>query len=234
MKAKGIIAVLVVGLLCSVASAAIWIPIDDTGWSVGMAQPFVGKVTVVYDETTDDAIVIELRKTFNVDAFEGNRGMPIWLDFKLVNSQAPNYRPIIEIADEYITNETGRDWYDFHIVVAGDVGAAPYVGFDAQYIFEGGVPDYNPFETVVFDSSMYVGLNGMPTKVDMYNGVVPDDGDFLPGFAGANPETNKLRIVTDMDDGMAFTLKEWPTIPEPTTLGLLGMGLVGLVRRRRS
>ena len=222
---KLILSILIVGLSTVGASAGLT-PIDTTGWSVEDYGPFEGSVSVTYRGTSDNAIWIELDKEFNSDVFVGgDYGQPAAIKFVLTNSQAVNFAPNIVIAEELIVNNTGINWLDFHMTLSWDFfNYDPYVGFDPQYIFAADLPPYNPFQTV--DFADYIGLNGMPVSLNFDDGQVADGETFKPGYYGS--DDNYVRIVTDMDEGQYFILKEWPTIPEPTTLLLLSGGFVAL------
>jgi hypothetical protein len=105
----------------------------------------------------------------------------------------------------------------------------------------GSDPSGDQFATVTLSGSS--GYDGLPTRVDFSDGVVPnnppDMDDFRPGYA-----SGYIAIVADpeMLIGQRILLKEYPTIPEPATLGVLvsgGLILLGcrtlipsLLRRR--
>jgi hypothetical protein len=62
----------------------------------------------------------------------------------------------------------------------------------------------------------------------------------VPFGTFADAPTNQLVIrglvidVSSLKVGQAFELKEWPSVPEPVTLVILGLGMAGFVARRRS
>ena len=226
-----IIIVLIVGLSTVGASAGLT-PIDSTGWSVEGLGTFDGSISMTYRGTFNNAIWIELDKEFNSEVFDGGvLGQPAGIKFVLTDPQAVNYSPNIVIAEEVIDNNTGTDWFDFHMAISWDFfNSDPYVGFDPEYIFTANLPPDNPFQTVEFAD--YFGMNEMPVSLNFYDGQVPNGTSFYPGVGGN--EENHIRIVTDMDQGQFFILKEWPTVPEPTTLLLLSGGFMALRFRKRS
>jgi hypothetical protein len=244
MKLRSILtAMCFVGMAASVASATLvqnstYFPIDETGWEYRVSGSFSGSVAVVYDKLEEDEIWIEIRKDFQDPSFDNDMGQALWIEFKLVDMEADNYAPVLVIRDEFITNSTGRDWMDFHMALSPDVNGTGYtnVGFDPEYLFEADIPGANPFATVEFDEYSYQGLvvgdESTPLKIDFFDGIVPDGGVFEPGKSGS--ENNYVRILTEMEEGQVFYLKEWPTIPEPATLSLLSFGLIPLLRRRKT
>ena len=74
------------------------------------------------------------------------------------------------------------------------------------------------------------GYDGTATKLDFSDGLVPEGDDFRPGEASSG-----IVIVANptMAIGEKIRLKEYPTIPEPATLGLLLLGGLAVLRRRR-
>lgn len=242
MKAKNIyMTVCCVGVLTSVASATLvnnadsFFPIDETGWEVRVSEQFSGKVFVLYDRLENDAVWIELRKEFDeFTTFQNDMGDSLQLEFRLADKNAVNFASDIVIKDETIINSTGRTWTDFHIELAFNLNSYGDVGFDPDFIFEGPIDDFNPF-IVQFDPFSYHGIlvNDLstPLKIDFLDGELPSGQDLLPGFGGSGQ--NYVRIITSLDEGDSFIIKEWPTIPEPATLSLLAFGLIPLLRRRK-
>jgi hypothetical protein len=240
-RMMAVVALVVGWAFTSMAPASlVGVPIDETGWAVNLDNPRgIGEVTVFFDRVDGNNIWIELVKEFNSPAFdEVNQGDALFLKFTLVDPCAPNFRPNIIIRDERVINSTGKAWRDFHIVLGVRVPApgepsGVQVGFDPQNIYLPGAN--NPFQTIRFDPAMYQGLPinevATPLKVDMADGVFPSDGEqrvFGGGDAG------HLRIVTDLPQGGVFWLKEFPTIPEPTSVVLLAFGTLVLLWQKRS
>jgi hypothetical protein len=142
-----------------------------------------------------------------------------------------NALPNIVIVEEAITNQTGVAWLDFHfdITDSGDAqfnvaatagsGGPPPIGFSIA-----------PFTTAVFGNS----VAGPNTVLDIAGGVVPNGATWNPGagpggdgalWITTNPHTSAPYTV--------FTLKERPTIPEPSSLAILALGALPLLRRSR-
>jgi hypothetical protein len=213
MKTKWlVIALLALGMGCGSVEAG-WAPLEvegvSSGWSYRLASPFGGYVRVVADGIAGDVLTIEIHKEFIFPFCEpGADGQAIWIDFKRTADEGVS---VIEITDECIWNSTGSEWHDFHMVLCGDVG------FDSDYIFE--TSRQNPFESIEYAAC---DQDGRIRRLNMWNGVVPDGASSWPGFAGR--ETNCVRIVTDLCVGEDFSIKEWPTVPEPGMLALLALG----------
>lgn len=228
---------LVLGLVAAFAASAGATYVEDIGggWEVLIPDIYMNDqadqfVSVVTDGVQGDLLIIELVKIFRGDTFEFGMGQPIYVEFR-VKANATSHVPYIVIRDEQITNETSRDWEDFHIMVIDNLGGAPYVGFDPQYCFETVIPG-NPFAVDFAPESHYwQGVNGTPTRIDFDGAVVQAGTSFHPGLNGSS--VNYVKIVTDMVPGQSFFLKEYPTVPEPLTMALL-LGGALLLRKRRA
>ncbi len=131
----------------------------------------------------------------------------------------------IIIEDEIITNSTGVAWTDFHfdLLDSGDAVFNPEMSAKSQ----GGGPigfSIAPFTTAVF-------TNGN-TRLDIAGGVVPNGEYWFPGDGGKDGQL-WIDVMPHMEAPYTtFILKETPT-PEPSTLVLLALGSLGLLRRRR-
>jgi hypothetical protein len=106
----------------------------------------------------------------------------------------------------------------------------PEAGFDPAYVFDGHQLEQTSY-------SEFVGYDGRPVSLDFVNteggGVPfepPGDDVFWPGY-----ESGQLVIVTNpgMEVGDRFGLKELPSVPEPATMTLLGMGALFVTARKR-
>jgi len=201
---------------------------EDSGWAVSMRTDIDGgevMVPYVYG-VTDDAVIIELDKTFD-RPFESGFGIPIILEFTKTSKDATQN---IVIRDEYVKNQTGSTWVDYHMFLMVGL-SSPNAGFDPAY-----VPHGDQLESVYYSANY--GYNGFPIQLNFVDtdgsGVSSLLGDniFQPGYV-----SGQIAIVTNpaMGVGASFGLKEVPTIPEPATIALLGIGaVITLNRRRRS
>ena len=201
---------------------------QDSGWAMSMRADSVGgevMVPYVYG-VAGNAVTIEIDKSFD-KAFEGGFGFPIILEFTKTSANATAN---IVIRDEYVKNNTGATWTDYHMFLM--VGLSnPNAGFDPAH-----VPSGDQLENVSYSGNN--GYNNLPNQLIFMDangsGVssVLGDNIFQPGYAGG-----EIVIVTNpaMNVGGSFGLKEIPTIPEPATVALLGIGaLLSFTRKRRS
>lgn len=232
MKSKRV-AGLLVSVLCTVFVCpalvqAVIVPLDDSGWAM-VVSPSSEEVSVpIVDGITNDAVYIQLGKTFSSPPEDGFF-RPIIIEFEKIFADATAN---IIIRDEYIVNNTGTEWIDFHMSLKVSV-VNPQAGFNPNFI-----PDGGQLENVYY--SWNYGYEGLPIKLNFVDtdgsGVPsspPGDDVFWPGYMGG-----QIVIATnpDMQVGGRFGLKEIPTVPEPATAVLLGIGgaLLTLTRRRRS
>ncbi len=231
MRTK-LFALLIAGLLGVIPQVSSAIII--TGWNVTIDNSLGSvqvndEVGIFEDGVFNDGqtVVIEIVKVFTSPDFDDfDLGQPLFLRFEKLSENSPSN---IVIVNEHITNSSVVDWYDFHMAVTSNLNnnqGEPAVGFDSSHIFTAGVPG-NPFQSVTF--SQYNGLNEMPTKIDFEDGVVPAGSFFQPGL-----DSSYVQIVTDLEAGGVFWLKEYPTIPEPATIAFLTLGSLALWRKRKT
>ena len=215
-----VIIVAVATMLSGTAQSAVN-QLGDSGWLAAVNQDW--DIGVVVDGINKDAVIIQIVKRFVGEPDEFGLMPAMYIEF-IKNSEQAVGRIII--TDEFITNDTSRAWIDYHMELAVSI-------FDPEGGFSlASNPSGDQFATVVFSGSN--GYDGLPTKLDFYNGLVPnnpeDQDDFRPGY-----HSGSMIIVADpeMQVGQRILLKEYPTIPEPATLGLLLVGGLALLRRRR-
>ncbi len=110
------------------------------------------------------------------------------------------------ILDEDITNSTGVDWTDFHWRYD--------VETDGDFSIVFSTISIRPFKEIDDPSC--------PTCVDVSNGPLLNGESFQPSMG----------FELDDSSGGVITLTQIPTIPEPATVALMGIGLAGLGYRR--
>ena len=215
-----VLAVSVAVMFAGTAEAAV-IQLGDSGWLAAVNQDW--DIGVVVDDIIDDAVIIQIVKRFVGEPDEFGLMPAMYIEFIKNSEQAVGQ---IIITDEFVTNDTSQNWIDYHMELAVSI-FDPEAGFSTD-----SNPSGDQFAAVVLSGSN--GYNGLPTRFDFYDGLVPnnpqDQDDFRPGY-----DSGSMIIVADpqMEIGQRILLKEYPTIPEPATLGLLLVGGLALLRRRR-
>lgn len=191
---------------------------QDSGWQASFF-PDSTLVTLVVDAVTDDAVFIQ--KFVDFDQPVGPVGLfsALNIDFTQTLSDSETVRNIV-IVDEGLTNLTGADWngFNWRLINMGEAW------FDR--------PRSAGFSTAPFSVQTYGGfLDGdpdRPTILGATGGVVNHLASYFPG-AGAG----ELWIDIDLSQQpvTSFLLQEKP-VPEPGTLGLMGLLALAGVRRR--
>ncbi len=127
------------------------------------------------------------------------------------------YFDIIIIAEKLV-NDSSVVWKDFHISVDLVSGA----GGGGEVTLGGTAIPGTRLPQVQL-------VNG---QMDFFGGEWDNDGqaDFL--FQSAPNDPVKIHIKLG-ERPLIINIKEWPTVPEPTTLALLGMGFAGVLLRRK-
>jgi len=206
-------------------------PIGDSGWAMTVRAGQKVSWPYVYG-IINDAVVIQIDKIFDRPFDQDGFNYPIIIEFEKLSADATSK---IIIRDEYIENETGSEWFDYHMHLMVDA-SNPEAGFDPGF-----VPDGDQLEDVSY--ALNYGYNGLPIRLNFMDtdgsGVQSSppaqsgENVFQPGYYSGG----KIVIVTNpgLQVGEHFGLKEIPTIPEPATLLLLGIGgLITLTRRGKS
>ena len=192
--------------------------LGDSGWSAAVNPNW--EISFSVDSLTERAVIIQIQKRFVGEPNEFGLMPAMYLDFVKNSEEAVGQ---IIINDEYIVNDTSENWIDFHIELTN----SQLAGFHDQYM-----PSGDQFETVMLSGSD--GYLGLPTRFDFRDGVVANkpagEDTFRPGY-----DYGAMVIIVnpEMQVGQRIFLKEYPTIPEPATLGLLAIGGFVFLRRRR-
>jgi hypothetical protein len=196
---------------CTAVRADLVIPLDG-GWQATILDDAIADLSV--DHLGDDLLVIE--KFADFWEIDDTTGLPVPIRI-LFEQIAPDEETVsrIAITDEIILNHTGMHWVDFHMELL-----APQAKWNpddsADFSFE-------PFTSMEFSDDL--------SGVDFFGGAgIPPNGSWTPGA-----ESGALFIDVDLagEQYVSFVLKEFPTIPAPGALAVLGLaGLVGARRRR--
>jgi hypothetical protein len=190
----------------------------DSGWDAILTDDVNSGVIV--DVVGDDYVIIEITKIFH-DAPSGGVFTPNLIGFRQRLDDA-NTVATIRIADEFILNDTGTEWTDYHWEIVGDAAAFDMIATDA-----GGF-SISPFTVKSWGPAQTGWDANHPATLDVSGGVVSSPSVYMPGSSGGS-------LYIDVDLSLAesdFTLKQTPT-PEPGTLALLVLGGSLILARRR-
>ncbi len=200
----------------------------SSGWAFVVKSDLVegGQISwpLVYG-VTGDVVTIQIDKVFNRPFSQDGFNYPIIVEFEKLATNAVSK---IIIQDERVINETGTEWSDYHMHLIVDA-LAPQAGFDPAF-----TPDGDQLENVSY--TLNYGYNGLPIELHFRDansvGVLPSppgENWFQPGYYGG-----QIVIVTNpqLEVGEHFGLKEIPTIPEPATIVMLGLGTLSLLCRK--
>ncbi len=135
---------------------------------------------------------------------------------------------------EGLANGSGTAWLDYHVELI----------YDDEIIFSGSL-DFDTPDATPTPYSFYLNNNGITSQIfslaghtanaiSWDNGVMPPIND-MPDFEDLAFVTFSLDIPDIVEgDGYEFVLRQYPTVPEPATMLLFGIGALGFgfVRRK--
>lgn len=187
---------------------------QDSGWEASWDDSLDPYVDITVDDVIFGSNAVYITKVAEFTQGPVNGLFPsIIIMFRQVSVNAVEN---IIVSEEFVTNSTGRDWSDFHILVTG--------GNDVAFN-EANSSDFSvdPFTVATFSDSRHLDISG---------GIVADGETWEPGTAGVGDDLWIQATLRETEPLTTFFLKERPT-PEPATLALLGLGASVALRRRR-
>lgn len=228
MKIRNWVLILIALMFIAPLSSAAIFDLGDSGWAmvVDPQTQAVGEVSIPYVfGVVRDAVVIEIDKTFNKWPNDYGIFTPIVVEFMKVSETAVSK---IVINDEYIVNNTGHVWTDFHMSL--QVTSKKEAGFIPNQIHGG------QLEQVWYDQEF--GYDELPTQLNFLDVVgggvdyMPAGNDvFRPGYIAGDII---IQTNPELQVGDRILLKEVPTmIPEPTTIALMALGFLPTVLKRK-
>jgi hypothetical protein len=139
------------------------------------------------------------------------------LDFSF--PATPNGGTVTYLVTEGITNDTNQTWTDYHEQLGTGTGSAF-------------VPGNTPVQFLLPTDTSYTNP-AFPTRSVTASEIDYTGGAVVP--LEAITLTFSITVPDSVTGGVYdFTLRQYPTVPEPTTLSLLSLGSIGLLARRRA
>ncbi len=167
---------------------------------------------------------------------------PIDMVFEVMNTDGTTEY----LFDEFVLNNTGVAWSDYHVMLGFGTGATFIPSGDGDFLdFDQPYPQ-NPASTHSIFASITPQAN--PDAIDFVNGVQGDGFGASITFPvdvpdhdspGSIPSAYHITDPSGAVIGYTFTLRQYPTVPvvpvpAALPLGVAGLGLLALVRRFRS
>jgi len=139
---------------------------------------------------------------------------PLDYSFPATNNGAT----VTYLVSEGITNNTNQTWTDYHEQLG--------TGTDGQFVVGDAVKFVTPADSTYTNPSF-------PTRTVTGNDLTYTGGSVAPGQAISITFSITVPDVAGAAGPVNFTLRQFPTVPEPATFGLLAVGAIGLLGRRR-
>ncbi len=137
------------------------------------------------------------------------------LDFQF--PVTPNGATVTYFVSEGVTNNTNQTWTDYHEQLGTGTDGNFVLGSPVQFL----LPTDSTYTNPSFPSSS----------------VTTSDIDYTGGAVAPGQAISLTFSITVPDISAAgpadFTLRQFPSVPEPGTLGLLALGSISLLTRRR-
>jgi hypothetical protein len=197
--------VLVIGLLGLLSGSSAQAEMISLSDSGWLAEA-EPNISITEISISGNTLSFKIEKRFTEEMPTITSWTPLLIDFE--KDYATNITEIV-ITEETVTNNTQMAWHSYKMAI---VSAYPVKFSDLP-------SSMNHFATVNFLS--------VDQKKEMVfaNGIVPKDDSF---------DIFETKIdVSTFPTGRIFTLKEWPSIPEPVTLITLILGGLGMIRWRK-
>lgn len=204
--------------------------LGDSGWQVtGAANGSVG-VTVDREGTDSDGrrfVAIEIFKVFREGPDPQTQAVPATLLNFIQTGSNTAAAQRIYISDESITNMTGVTWRDFHWIL----GVTDVARFNRDMTNPTTNADELGWQIGPFTKASWSANANLGTEeLAVAGGEVADGSSFFPGIG----KGNLVIDIVGLDRGLVFTLKEIPTISEPASLMLIGIGATLVLLKCRS
>jgi hypothetical protein len=203
------LAAVLVGV-CSTAAQAGIIPVGGASSVVGGGTASItGPFTPIPNNSpaTTSSNFAAIQKTFTSNT------TPLDIVFNVNNSQGVTEY----LLAEGVFNATGTAWIDYHIQLGFGTGSSFTLA--------------NPSFGLQFDNTPAPSSTDFPTSA-----LSPQKLDFSGGNVPSNHGAS-LAFTIDVPDSATagsyqFTVREFPSVPEPSAFVLAGLGIAGLVTRR--
>jgi PEP-CTERM motif len=140
------------------------------------------------------------------------------LDFIFPVTYTDNFSTVTYLVTEGVTNSTTSTWSDYHEQIGN--------GSDGQFTLGSNPVTFVTPADSTYSNTAFPGRSVSSNEIDYTGGAV------APGQA-----INLTFSITVPDNGTSpysFTLRQFPTVvPEPASFGLLALGSIGLLARRK-